>query len=130
MPFILQFANPSLVNIDRWELCDEHVFFGRIYRATSTFRFRYWRRQVDLSRRFHDERASGLASSQDIDLAWFARAGKVESALTAAEVAFIPTRGQFGNIWAPFLSMPTLIVDNSVGWHLETNSFHQHVRLI
>ena len=30
-----------------------------------------------------------------------------------------------------FLRRLTLVVDNySVGWHLETNSFHQHVRLI
>ena len=65
-----------------------------------------------------------------INLAWFARAGKVESVLTAAEVTFILTSGQFGHIWVPFSSMPTLIVDNSVGWHLETNSFHQNVRLI
>ena len=28
------------------------------------------------------------------------------------------------------LRMLTLIVDNSAGWHLETNSFHRHVRLI
>ena len=26
--------------------------------------------------------------------------------------------------------MPTLVVDNSVGWHLETDSFHKHLRLI
>ena len=29
-----------------------------------------------------------------------------------------------------FLRTLTLVVDNSAGWHLETNSFHQHVRLI
>ena len=62
----------------------------------TTIWFRYWRS----ARRFH-ERASGVASFQDINIAWFARAAKSEPVLTAAEVTFILRSDQFWSVFVP-----------------------------